>query len=224
MEQHPRLSKTQPLKTRWRRFQRKVERHSRDEYESILASHFRPLQIFHGSDTRPTRLFFFTREDRLLGWKLQGAFPKNWHALVRVGIPAESILTTTRSYVHDTCLPLLFVGALKPLDLTVFAMLRSAIPVRYLGIDDRWLRLCRESLKPKFSIDRLTPLMRPLEREHFALVREMLPDLETLVGSRCFELLSSGRVFPFEAASNPGFYKDSFPKRLLAHLNRARAR
>lgn len=222
--------------SRWKRFQLQVERLPHEErYDSLSSSHARSLEIFHGSDEAPKHLFFFTRAGLCLNWKLEQRFPRSWHVLSRLGMPTESFLRTVRCYVADVELPLLFIGALNPIDLTIFAILRygnpqfaerpeTAIRVKYIGLDDRWLRLCRALIRPKFATGTIIRPMRPPEREHFALVREMVPDLETLVGPECFELLTSGHVFRFEAASNPGLYDDSFPGRLLTHLRRAAAR
>src|SRR5690349_20667314 len=100
MVSNRRLPAAQPLNSRWRRFQRRIEHLPREErYDSLSSSHARALEIFHGSDEAPKHLFFFTRGSLCLNWKLEQRFPRNWHVLSRVGIPTESFLRTIRCYV-----------------------------------------------------------------------------------------------------------------------------
>jgi len=234
MASNRRIPAAQTLSARWARFQRKVERRDRAEYDSIEPHHFRWLEVYHGSDIKPSRLFFSMRDLLFRRFKLDNRFPRDWHALVRWGTLTQSFMNAVQDHARQLQLPILYIGALKPFDLTVFAALRfgdaeftrrsrSAVPVHYLGIDDRWMQVCFDSLLPKHTSKQFSHPMRPIEREHFKFVQEMLPDLEELVGPRSFEILKSGHYIPFEAVSGTGYFNESFHPRLLAHLKRASA-
>ncbi len=190
------------------------------------------LKIFQGGPT-PRRLFYFTQFGWCVEWLNYRRFPQRWHVLSRLGEPTESFLETVRRYVAWQRLPLLFVGDLDPHNLLVFALLhygntefksrrRDAIPVRYFGINDRWLQLCTDQLKRGEEL--FTMRLSEQEEETLRLVKEVLPDLRELVGSRCFELLGTGRLFPFGAATNPTLYRRGFHDRLIEHLDTAPAR
>jgi hypothetical protein len=193
---------------------------------------FENLSIFQGGP-KPRRLFYFTQPDWCTNWLNGRQFPQNWHVLSRYYEPTESFLETVRRYVAWHRLPLLFVGDLNPHNLFVFTLLRygntelkprrrDAIPVRYLGIDDRWLQLCIDQLKRGEGL--FTRQLTEHDRETLRVVKEVLPDLRKLVGPRCFELLDTGRSFPFGAATNPTLYKRGFHDRLIEHLDTAPAK
>jgi hypothetical protein len=178
-------------------------------------------------------LFYFTQPDWCVDWLNYRRFPLSWHVLSRYYEPTESFLETVRRYVAWQRLPLLFVGDLDPHNLFVFALLRfgntefksrrrDAIPVRYLGIDDRWLQLCIDQLKRGEEL--FTMQLTEHDQETLRVVKEVLPDLRELVGPRCFELLATGRLFPFGAATNPSLHKRGFHERLIQHLDTAPAR
>jgi len=190
------------------------------------------LKVFQGGP-KPRRLFYFTQFGWCVEWLNYRQFPQRWHVLSRLGAPTESFLETVRRYVAWHRLPLLFVGDLDPGNLFAFAVLRfgntefksrrrDAIPVRYLGIDDRWAQLCEHQLKRGEAV--ITMQQKKHEEELLRVVKEVLPDLRDLVGPRCFELLNMGRLFPFGAATNPTFYKRGFHDHLIAHLDTAPAR
>src|SRR5262249_26105692 len=87
----------------------------------------------------------------------------------------------------------------------------SAVPVRYLGIDDRWLRLCRQNLHPTArGLDSITIQMVTAEQEHFRVVKRILPDLDRLIGSECLALLESGRKLELEGAVHPALNRRRF--------------
>ena len=190
------------------------------------------LCIFQGGP-KPRRLFYFTQPGWCVEWLNDRQFPQRWHVLSRYSDPTESFLETVRRYVAWQRLPLLFVGDLNPHNLFVFALLRygntgfkprrqDAIPVRYLGVDDRWLQLCTDQLKRGREL--ITRELTEDNQETLRVVKDVLPDLRELVGPRCFELLDTGRSFPFGAATNPRFYKRGFHDRLIEHLDTAPSR
>jgi len=235
MGKHPRVSTTDALSQRWRRLALEIPRRKKPgEYEHVGPTDFRPLQIYFGGGT-PKRLYYFTKDERCLDWKVEKCFPKGMRAITRYGVPTDEIIDTIRKLVADTGLDLWFVGDLDPHDLTVFAVLRNgnaylegkprdALPVRYLGIDDRWIGICEKYLENGQPIESMTMPMRLLERELYELVREMLPDLPQLVGPRAFALLEAGMTLDFIGATNPAFYDEPFWDVITAHILRARPR
>src|SRR5689334_1578343 len=135
---------------RWSAFQHRVERKGLREYESLVPFPY-PMKLWFGAD-KPTRLFFFTKPAfiNIIGRRF--LFPKNWLVIERHSIPTPESLTALHCLVEGFRLPLVFVGDLRPLDLTVFALLRMGstdfsakgakpLPITYAGIDDRWLAL-----------------------------------------------------------------------------------
>lgn len=215
---------------RWELFLKKLDSRPADVYEGVRPGAWPFLEIYHG-EGYPRRLFLFTNDYLCREWLLHG-YRRNWSAFVRYGLTPPSYLATIQLQAEALRLPLHFVGDLDPHDLTVFAALRCGDPyfrrtrgslqVKYLGVDDWWLDHCMRHLGSVASWEMLTPPMGQLEREHFELACELLPDMKQLIGPRCFELLSSGRTFPLPAASNPEFYDAEFLKKLEEHLFRAR--
>jgi hypothetical protein len=220
---------------RWLDFIKEVDRRpERDEYESLAPHRYRALEIYQGGG-KPGRLFYFTEEFTFRRWIWYDHSPRDWHVLAKYGLPPPSYLATIRQYVTHLGLPLRFVGSLRPKDLCVFAALRAggpdmvfnprtAVPVEYLGLDDRWLKLCEKNAKPKVPVDQLVYRMGRLEEEHLDFIIDLLPDLEELIGPRCFDMLMKGWGFPLAAACNPAFYGKAFPNLLRRHLHRARPR
>lgn len=213
----------------WRRFRAKVERAPRGEYESLVPEQFPPLQVYLGGG-RPTQLLYFTKDFLCSHWMIEGQFPSHWIALARRGLPTPSYLEEVRRYQASVGVPISFVGELDPLDLTIFLTLmrgdvdlRSSgrqIPVRYLGLSDDWLRLLKRGANPISG----TLGMERLEREHFELIRQALPNLRSLVGERCFALLDAGHKLELEGMCDPTLSGRTFPLRLRHHLNRRMSR
>lgn len=209
----------------WRAFQRRVERTRDGDYESLLPFPF-PLKIWMG-DRPPTRLLYVTKELLAEGlWSLR-AFPPDWLMITRYGIPTRESLDCVHHLASGFRLPVLFVGDLDPLDLTIFAILRSGDPglspksrrrldIRYGGINDAWLELATRYRKPSCELS--TIVMSRSEREHSELLERLLPDLENLIGPRSRAILGSGRKVEMEVAYSPGLYRRPFTSRLISHL------
>ena len=185
------------------------------------------MQVYLGGG-KPRRLLYFTKDMLCVRWMLGHQFPRHWVALVRYGPPPPSYLAEIRTFAQKLALPLLFVGELDPIDLTVYLMLlrgdvnlaakrTRGIPVRYLGVSDRWLAMRRSkdvSIPGSLGMERL-------EREHLRLVMKALPELKQLVGERCFALLEAGHKLELEGAIDPSVAGRAFPSRLLRYLDRA---
>ena len=214
-----------PTASLWDELRRRLAKHAGPRaYEPLSAEPVIPLQIMHASE--PTqRLFYFTKDVLCRDWLFRGWPPFDWSAMVRPGLPAPDCFEMIRAHVRGLRCPFLFAGDLDPLDLTVFAVLRSGdlalsgrrargLPVEYLGVDDRLLAVSEAHLLPGYTVERLAFDMWELEREHFHLVRELLPDLEALVGPRCLRLLESGKMIDLAAITNMAFHDEAYIEEL----------
>jgi len=61
--------------------------------------------------------------------------------------------------------------------------------------------------------------MSSVEREHFEVLKKLVPDLERLLGERCFALLESGHQFSMEMTWTGAKYKEGYLERLIEHLD-----
>lgn len=211
---------------RWLAFQRRVERRGLREYESLAPFPY-PMKLWFGTD-RPTRLFVFTKPAFINFIGQRFLFPKNWLVIERHSIPTPESLTTLHGLIEGFRLPLVFVGDLRPLDLTVFALLRMGstdfsargakpLPITYAGLDDRWL-----ALSDTFRLRGTTlpeSRMGALEREHVDLVQDLAPDLPRVVGARSWGLLKAGHDVLMEMTCLGSGFRKGFPERLIAHLD-----
>lgn len=206
------------------RFRRMATR-SRYE-ESLEPAWWNPFSVYLGK-SKPRRLLFFTKDILCRSW--WQPLPGDVVALVHYGIPTALHFQMVEGWLARMGGPIHFVGDLDPMDLTVFAALRAGdpllraprrrrLPVRYAGIDEGWLELCRRWMRRGLARDTGTIAMPPLEREHLQLVRGLLPDIEALIGSRGVELLESGYKLELEGASNPALYRRSFTAELRRYV------
>ena len=190
--------------TTWRRFRRKAALTSYGREDACLSLPCAPLTMELGAK-RPTRLLYCTKASFLRLWRSFETLPDELAVFAQGGIPSRHYCQALRMLTESYGLPLLFVGDLDPLDLTIFAALQSgtpelkgssstAVPAQYLGIDDRWLALCRRhATMRRMSLDAISIKMEGIEREHFEVVKQVVPDLERIIGPESLELLESGR-------------------------------
>jgi hypothetical protein len=209
---------------RLRRFCTRLDREGAQDYEPLRPSVWPPLHVY-ASEGKPRRLLYCTKEALCQRWVMDEVFPAGWVALSRYGLPTPEYLDEIGLHRARHRLPLLFVGDLDPLDLTTFALLRGSHakpPVVYAGIDDRWLALCERNAVRKHALEEALLTMGTLEREHLSIARDLLPDLEDLIGPRCLALLESGKKLELEGACNTGSYGAGFPALLVRHLRTVR--
>lgn len=207
---------------RLRRLCLKLERGHRG-YEPLLPQISPPLHVYIGK-SRPRFLLYCTKEGLLQRWVIDGVFPASGIALSRYGLPTPQYVDEIRLHVVKYQLPLMFVGDLDPLDLTIFSILRQNVTARYLGIDDRWLDLCEAHRRSGDALESAQLTMGPLEREHWSIAQQLLPDVQRLVGPKCFALLESGKKLEIEGACNTGLYGREFPSLVMRHLQRRSVR
>jgi hypothetical protein len=206
-------------------FRERVER-TKASHESLMPFPY-PMTLWFGN-SKPKRLFYFTKAAFLhLLWK-QSLFPEDWLVIERPSIPTHESLIAARQIAQGFKLPIVFFGDLRPLDLTVFALLRRGssdfstkrvvpLPIRFCGINDPWLALADEFRRPGKQLQELR--MSRTEREQFELSTELIPDLQTLVGERSFNLLRSGQQVYLEMTYNIGGYRKGYTERLVDRLN-----
>ena len=208
---------------RWRAFQRQIERSGADEYETLLP-YRSPMDLRFGGSA-PAKLFYCTKRIFVDTLDERNLIPKDWLVISRFLMPTGEAISAIRHLMRGFRLPLTFVGDLDPLDLTIFAALRAGSPdfsvparplsVGYAGVDDVWLALTeRFRTRPSPVNDQ-----SDLEREHLAILFELIPDLEMIVGSRCLNLLKAGKKLELEGAYNPGGYRAEYAGQLTRHLS-----
>lgn len=225
-EEHPVTSRARSPAKRWLDFRDRVER-TGAKHESLMPFPY-PMTLWFGKG-QPKRLFYFTKAAFLhLLWK-QSMFPEDWLVIERPSIPTHESLVATRQIAQGFKLPIIFFGDLRPLDLTVFALLRRGspdfsskkvvpLPIHFSGINDAWLALADEFRRPGKRLQDLQ--MSSPEREQFELVTELVPDLQALTGLRSFNLLRSGQQVYLEMTYNIGGYRKGHTERLVEHLTR----
>jgi hypothetical protein len=188
-------------------------------YESLLTETWPLLHVYVGQ-SNPRVLVYCTKNALLQRWLFDDAFPSTWIGLARYGLPTPQYLEEIRLHTARYRLPLMFVGDLDPLDLTVFSILRKAMPAHYLGIDDGWVALADAHRRPRRAVQSVMFKMGAQESEHWSIARQLLPDLEQLVGPRCLSLLESGAKLEIEGACETGTYGKKFPALIARYLHR----
>lgn len=213
----------------WRRF---VARAENTRYGRGIGLGARPGPLWlQTGPGKPRRLLYFTKR----------SLPQNLWAYASMDLPGDLAMFWQSWFpsrqscdllircAREVGRPILFVGDLDPIGLTRFADLRSrGVPVEYLGIDDRWLQLCRKYVRPLGSTRGDKSISTPLDEdglEHLALVTRLIPDLEQLIGPESFAFLQSGRRLELEGAAIPGHFRKPFlPALTDLLLGRAKSR
>ena len=188
-----------------------------------------PLEWF-ASPARPVRSFVFTKVWLPRMWLRSEIFPARTDAVVHYGMPSPRHCEMLRAHARAIGTGMRFVGDLDPLDLAVFATLRTggaplrsraaaAIPIAYFGIDDFWLGMCERRLGDRELRDVLIQQDQTERKLLVGLERAGL-DVEALVGPRCAALLRDGLKLEIEGATNAAFYGKDFIAELLRRLLR----
>jgi hypothetical protein len=222
----------------WRDFARHAARED-PTYDPLVPGVWPPSwppATYHLSSTRPKRLLYFTKDFLLKQWLQQGPLPGGLAAVVRPGLCTPNYCAWLRREAAAVKLPVLFIGDCDPYDLTVFLSLQrgsddlvkagdTAVPVRFLGVDDRWLALCAAAFSPpeggnpdfKLVLNEMTPI----ERHHLEVLLKVAPEIERLVGPRCMQILLAGRKLELEGACSRSLYAAGFCQKLLHHVEHA---
>lgn len=213
----------------WRRF---VARAENTRYGRGIGLGARPHPLFlQAGPGKPRRLLYFTKPFLPSNlWRFSFTdLPADLAMFWQSWFPSRQSCDFLIRYAREVGRPIFFVGDLDPIGLTRFADLRSrGVPVKYLGIDDRWLQLCRKHVRPLGSTKGEKSISTPLDEdglEHLALVNRLLPDLEKLIGPESSAFLQSGRRLELEGASAPANFRKPFlPALLDLLLGRAKPR
>jgi hypothetical protein len=172
-----------------------------------------PLWLQTGPD-KPKRLLYIAKSSFQRILSNATSLPDDLAIFWQSTFASRTSCNVLIRYAREVRKPIFFVGDLDPIGLTQFADLRSrGVPIRYLGIDDRWLRLCREYVRPLGTHKGLNSISIPMddtEREHFTVVTHLVPDLKRLIGPKCFALLQSGRKLELEGAGIPHHFRKPF--------------
>jgi hypothetical protein len=199
----------------WRRFRARALRTAYGREDACLDLPPAPLSIRIGPK-KPKRLLYVTKES----FVHFTSFPDDVAVFNQSRFPSPATCELLVQLSRWARKPIWFVGDLDPLDLTKFWSIRNLVPIRYLGIDDRWLQLCRKHLQIQPGLNAITIKMGDTEREHFEVVKQLLPSLDRLIGPGCLDLLESGRKLELEGAGSPGLYKPGFTRALARLLLR----
>jgi hypothetical protein len=198
-----------------------------------------PPATYHLSAPKPKRLLFFTKDFLLKQWLQAGPLPGGLAAVVRSGLATANYCAFLKREARTLGLPVLFIGDCDPYDLTVYlSLLRggddlakndaSAVPVHFLGIDDRWLALCANAFSPpeggSDDFKLVMGEMSPVERRHLDALLKLAPEVERLVGPRCMQILAAGRKLELEGACSRSLYAEGFCQKLLHHVEHAVAK
>ena len=109
-----------------------------------------------------------------------------------------------------------FVGDLDPQALHAFAALRAGgrkallrggrprVPVRWAGVDSRWLNWICGGLSVGEVPSWMTIRLSRLDQEYWQLVKRFVPDVRALIGKRAYEMLEGGTKLEVDALRNLG--------------------
>jgi len=211
---------------RWEAFVDRVERLK--SYESLKPFPY-PMKLWFGAG-KPTRLLYFTKPAFIDWLWRRSLFPKHWLAIERHSIPTRETIDALHFITKGFHAPLVFVGDLRPIDLTAFALLRRGatsfssraarpLPITYVGVGDRWLALSDEFRQS----GKVMPESRigDIEVEHLDLLEALAPGLSAVVGDRSWRLLKSGHDVLLEMTYADGGYRAGYLEHLIAYLDGA---
>jgi hypothetical protein len=192
----------------------------------LLRSRGAPLEVVVEQD--PRAVLYIPRRTIIYQWGSTPSPRSDVAVIAQGGVPSPEYCALLWTIVREWDAPLVFVGGLDPFDLLALAVLvswnqahrKSAVRLAYGGIDDRWLRLCREELSAPRRISQLLIEMESGERKCLEMVEAFFPRLDTLVGAQASKILRSGKRFGLEGAVNAALYRRGFSSKLRRHLLR----
>jgi hypothetical protein len=193
-----------------------------------------PVQVFSGS-TSYRRIVYATKpyfmSNMLSSWK---GLPPKVVFLVRPGMVLRSYFDIVAQFAAaGRGCRVVFVGDLEPLSLSVYMSLlaggfdrtevRKLIDVEYLGVNDKWLDVCRHAIVPALRHPNVVGTRIPVaicrrltgfERRHLRALTESGVSVQDLVGGESADLLERGYSVDLGAASDPQKYGRLFGARL----------
>ena len=167
-----------------------------------------------------------------------GGVPPSVEMLSRPGIVPRCYADLVRREAHATGAELTFAGDLEPFALTTYLSLLAGgfdgeatterlLKVRYLGVSDAWLAICRE--EPRATLRGRMPgaatLQVPLtefQKRHLEVLEGSGVPWDALVGPEAMGILRSGNSVALELACNPEHYGPGFMRKLSRYLSGAK--
>ena len=149
----------------------------------------------------------YCTKPRLLLTRLGQGFAAPLAVIGRSGLPNDYDVAWLESFVANR--RFVFLGDADPVDLLIFAWLRSRLEISFAGLNDSLLDECRVELSERSAIP-----LSSAEIAGISLLREELPEAATLLGSRCAATLEFGHKYELEALF-------SFSTREPEHIFRA---
>lgn len=174
-----------------------------DKIESFFANHQESGELVRLPREAPYRLigavvpptmFVYVTKPAVLSEQVISGLPDHVSMIQRYGLPATEDLSWIRHLAGND--PMGFAGDLDPVDLLIFAWLRTQFSdrtIRYLGIDDRLLSELSPAERTRAEIS-----FAPAEVEALPLLEEALPRLAELIGRESHALLLGGRKIELE--------------------------
>ncbi len=151
------------------------------------------------------------------------------------GLPSEDTCLAVRETLARLGLAAAWLGELAPVELASYAALTSggpelpddpsrAVPLAYLGADDRLLSLEEAHRSDGVEEDDVTAPLAPGEAELFEALAPALDGLPKALGPRSLALLRRGRKLPLDRAASRELHRRTLLPALLRHLRAADAR
>jgi len=143
------------------------------------------------SDNETGRVLYTTKPTTLAHALRRHDLTTRVTTIGRYGLPNEQDVTTLLSFARGR--PFAFLGDADPVDLLIFAWLRSYLPIKYLGIND----LLVETIGVEIDDTTAIPLSNS-ELSSLPLLAVTCPDYRDLLGPKCAHLLDSGSKLEIE--------------------------
>lgn len=160
-----------------------------------------PYQLI-GAATSPA-MFVYTTKQAMLSEKVLTGLPPKVSVIERYGLPATEDLAWIERLIGDALFG--FVGDLDPVDLLIFAWVKSQLPntsIRFLGLGDRILSQLGPAEKRDVAIS-----LSPTEIAAIPLLDEVLPEWDELIGRESHALIVGGSKIELEGVIHGNDWK-----------------
>ncbi len=151
-----------------------------------------------GPATEGTPIVFTTKPSVVLAAIDRGEVTAGPGVIGRYGLPSPTDLGWISGMIGPR--ELLFLGDMDPVDLMVFAWLRTRLSpkqVTFVGVNDALLEAAKISSTTTISL-----LLAASEQQSLTLLRNVLPDLGNTVGRNCVRMLEQGRKIELEGLAS----------------------
>lgn len=116
-------------------------------------------------------------------------------------LPSRQAVEIVTTYARHARIPIAFFGDLDPQGIHTFAALRAGgreellrssrhrVDVRWIGLDAAWFNWCDRNVRELRSV---AITMTAVDREYWACLQHVVPDVRQLIGRRASEFLDGG--------------------------------